>query len=90
MQFKNLHAYLVNEELSFKEFADMIGYDDNYIGQVARGAITAGEKLAKKVEIATNGMVKLKTNPKVYRPRGKIARRIKEEMLREAAAEAVG
>jgi transcriptional regulator with XRE-family HTH domain len=69
MEVTNLRAYLANIGMSMKQFADMLECDRTYMSLIANGRRLAGRRLAKDIEEATGGVIKLKTNPNKCGPR---------------------
>lgn len=63
----NLKAYLANIDMKMYEFAQIIECDPKYLCCVMKGKKFAGKRLAKDIEAATGGVVKIprrkKTEP---------------------------
>lgn len=59
MQIQNIKAYLANNNMTFKEFGELIDFSPVYIGNVSRGHVAPGRKFAKVVKEITNGEIDL-------------------------------
>ena len=64
MEVINLKAFLANKCLTVKEFAKILDVEPQYLSAVANGKKTPGRKLARDIEKATNGVIKLTPKPK--------------------------
>ena len=60
MEILNIKAYLANKGMTFKEFATALDVDDKYMSSIASGARIPSRRLARDIEIATEGVIKLK------------------------------
>lgn len=56
----NLRMYLAKENLKLKDFCKLVGVHPNYMSRISHGKILPGRRLAKDIEVATGGEVKLK------------------------------
>lgn len=52
-----LRIYLVKNRLTIKEFCEKIGYSRNQISGIIHGRLKPSPRLAKQIELATNGEV---------------------------------
>lgn len=57
---KKFRKYLVDKDLSVKQFAELIGKGAGYISRISKGAIQPGRKTSKDIELATGGLIKFK------------------------------
>jgi ribosome-binding protein aMBF1 (putative translation factor) len=53
----DLKEYLYQNRLSQRQFAKMINFNLSYICSICCGRLIPGKKLAKQIEIFTNGIV---------------------------------
>lgn len=60
----NLRSYLAEVGMSMKEFSQLVDCHHTYLAQIAKGTKTAGRRLARDIEKATDGIIKLKTRPR--------------------------
>lgn len=60
-----LKAYLAEEGLTMKEFAELLGVHEKYISVIANGRIMPGKRLKRDIESMTGDKVKLEENMKV-------------------------
>jgi hypothetical protein len=67
----NLRVYLAIENMSVTEFSKKINYNLTYISKLIGGKHHAGRKLAKIVEKATDGKVKMPISEKDGRSKKK-------------------
>jgi hypothetical protein len=61
MQTMTLKVYLAHNNMTLKDFSKEVDFDRTYLSLVMSGKKHAGKRLAKYVDRATNGQVKLKT-----------------------------
>jgi DNA-binding transcriptional regulator YdaS (Cro superfamily) len=54
----DLRTYLFFNRITQKKFSEQIGYQSAYIGLICQGRKKPGRKLAKLIELATEGQVK--------------------------------
>jgi transcriptional regulator with XRE-family HTH domain len=59
-----LQSYLMENDLTLKEFAEMLGYNPCYLSRIACGSIHPGKKLGRQIQEMTHGQVHLKMKPK--------------------------
>jgi len=55
----NLKVYLATINMTEKDFSNLISYNRCYISLIANGRVKPGKKLARIIERATQGKVKL-------------------------------
>lgn len=55
----DLKIYLIKNRITIKEFSELIGYSRNQISGVANGTNNPSIRLAKVIQEATNGEVKV-------------------------------
>ncbi len=58
MIFRNLRSYLINANISIKDFSNMINMHPKYISPIASGKKKPGPKLARMIEKFTGGQVR--------------------------------
>lgn len=80
MQVTNLRAYLVNINMTMKQFARLIGYSPQYICAVLRGDQKPSECMVRAVKKETHGIIDLPYEPreihknsKTYKEKAKAA-----------------
>jgi len=56
----DLREYLFYNRMTVKQFSEKIGCSRNHISEIIHGRRIPGKRLAKDIEIATNGEVKAK------------------------------
>ncbi|MFA7192409.1 MAG: helix-turn-helix transcriptional regulator [Candidatus Paceibacterota bacterium] len=64
MEITNLKAYLCQINMTVKDFSKMIDYNPTYLSHILNGRVLAGHRLARDIDRATNGVVKLKAAPR--------------------------
>jgi len=58
MQLK-LKAYLANIGMTLKEFGEIVESNPHYLSQISSGQVKPSKKLARRIEKATEGNVKV-------------------------------
>lgn len=53
-----LRVYLAEKEMTAKEFSEKAGIHRNYLGLIINGKIKPGKRLARDLEILTEGKVR--------------------------------
>lgn len=71
MNINNLKAYVANNNMTLKQFAQSIGFSPQYLSNICRGTSTPGRWLVYAVKNATNGVVDLQEKVKKRKPREK-------------------
>lgn len=67
MEVRNLRAYLANIGMQMKDFAKLVDCHPTYLSHIVTGRRMAGNRLAKDIRQATNGIISLPIAPKKYR-----------------------
>ena len=60
----NLKAYLANINMSMKDFALSLGCNTRYLSQISSGKKIPSHRLAKDIEQATDGIIKIDVSMK--------------------------
>jgi DNA-binding XRE family transcriptional regulator len=60
-----LKAYLANIGMTLKEFAVLVDANPHYLSMISGGKIKPSRRLAKEIEAATHGNVKIEASKKV-------------------------
>ena len=55
----NLKSYLANIKMTIKDFSALMDVNPNYLSSIINGHAKAGNRLARDIEKATNGTVKV-------------------------------
>jgi hypothetical protein len=63
MLVTTLKGYLGETNIPVKDFAELVECDPQYLSRILHGKALAGKWLAKEIYRATDGVVKLPTNP---------------------------
>jgi DNA-binding transcriptional regulator YdaS (Cro superfamily) len=64
MEVRNLKAYLANVCMTAGEFAEIIDCTPSYVNQLANGTAIPSRRIARDIFKATEGVIKLETNPR--------------------------
>lgn len=69
MQVTNLKAYLAETGMTKKDFCEIIDCSHRYLDEILNGRMLPGRRLAKDIEMATSGVVKMKASTKKTGPK---------------------
>lgn len=61
MEVQNLKAYLANVGMTIREFSEKVDCSPRYLARLSSGELIPSKRLARDINQATNGIVKLKT-----------------------------
>lgn len=61
----NLKAYLASINMTMKKFGELIGVTPRYLWGISKGINIPSVRLARDIEFATNGIVKITASTKV-------------------------
>lgn len=64
MEVMNLRAYLANIGMSIQDFCKIIDCNRAYLSRIINGKDIPGHRLARDIENATNGIVKIECKPR--------------------------
>ncbi len=60
----NLKAYLATIDMTFRDFGKLVDADPKYISQISKGRLVPSRRLARDIEQATHGLVKISASTK--------------------------
>ncbi len=61
----NLKAYLANIGMSFRDFGRLVECHPYYLAQISSGKMLPSKRLAREIEKATDGEIKIKASEKI-------------------------
>lgn len=64
MEITNLKAYLCQINMTVKDFCEIIDYNPTYLSHILNGRVLPGHRLARDINKATNGVVKIQAAPR--------------------------
>lgn len=70
-----LKSYLAENNMTFREFAELIDVNATYLASISRGILKPSRRLAAEIEKITDGIVKITPSDKVKKR--KLSRKVK-------------
>lgn len=74
----SLRIYLLKKGMTIAQFARSIDFQPSYIAAIARGKVKAGRKVARIIEMATDGQIKAEEIIAIYTERNLTEKNLSE------------